>query len=75
MPNKQIIKIIPEFKRVLSDAGKVFIIECTEINLKSDHWFYRSVEEYYQLFEFFNLSHISDYYDCNQLISIFYGKK
>lgn len=65
---------IEEMQRVLRPGGLMFLIENTAEKPSSPYWTFRSIEEYQTLFSFANLTHLHDYFDVGERISIFAGR-
>jgi ubiquinone/menaquinone biosynthesis C-methylase UbiE len=68
-------KAVNEIKRVLKKDGLLFLVENTSEKKDTEHWKFRSVQEYQTLFKFIQLEHISDYFDLDERISIMAGNK
>jgi len=68
-------KTIAEIKRVLAIGGLLFLIENTSQKQDIEHWKFRSVQDYRQLFDLLNLTHVFDYFDLGERISIMTGNK
>lgn len=72
---QELTDAVREIDRVLKPEGLLFMAENTSEKPDSEYWKFRSVEEYGNLFSFITLSHISDYSDLGERISIFAGRK
>ncbi len=66
---------VHEIGHVLKPGGLLFMAENTSEKPDSDYWKFRPVEEYEILFPFTPLSHLADYSDLGERISIFSGRK
>lgn len=65
---------IQEMQRVLRPGGLVFLVENTAEKPSSPYWTFRSISEYIHLFDFTHLSHLGDYFDVGERISILAGR-
>jgi ubiquinone/menaquinone biosynthesis C-methylase UbiE len=66
---------LQEIERVLKKDGLLFMVENTSNYSNTNYWYYRSVEEYQSLVKFATIEHLSTYFDQNESISIFAGRK
>ncbi len=64
-----------EIERVLKPGGLFFHVENTTDQKSAPHWTFRSVAEYREMFPAVALSHLSDYDDLGQRISVMAGRK
>jgi SAM-dependent methyltransferase len=66
-----------EIRRVLKPGGLLFIVEnTTEGKSASANWIFRSVAQYSAMFaSFATLTHLHDYYDSGERISLLSGRK
>ena len=72
---KDLIKAVSEIKRILVPGGLLFIVENTSDQPDGDYWNYRSVQQYVELFPFASLTHVHDYDDLGETISVLSGRK
>lgn len=68
-------KSIDEIYRVLKNDGLLFLVENTSDIKNQEHWLYRKIEDYMEMFPFISLSHISDYIDLDDRVSVMVGRK
>jgi SAM-dependent methyltransferase len=67
---------VAEICRVLKRGGLLFLIENTsEGKASSEHWVFRSIEEYRTMFPFAPLKHLHNYYDLGERMSVLAGRK
>jgi SAM-dependent methyltransferase len=66
---------INEINRVLKTSGLLFLIENTSEISDCEYWTYRSIKQYQKICSFVELTHLHDYHDCGQRISIMAGRK
>jgi SAM-dependent methyltransferase len=66
---------VAEIHRVLRPGGLLFLVENTSPLSDGEHWRFRSVERYRQLFSFAPLDHLGDYDDLGERISVLRGYK
>lgn len=68
-------KSLKEINRVLKDNGLLFLVENTSEKKNGDNWEFRSADDYKEMLPFAPLSHLHDYEDLGERISIFAGRK
>jgi ubiquinone/menaquinone biosynthesis C-methylase UbiE len=68
-------KSVSEMARVLKDGGLVFLVENTQEQEDTEYWAYRQFDEYKRLLAFVKLTHLHDYFDVGERISIMAGRK
>jgi len=66
---------IREFNRVLREDGVLFLVENTAEKPNGKFWKFRTIKHYQSLVTFCEMSHLSDYEDVGERISIFAGRK
>jgi SAM-dependent methyltransferase len=64
-----------EFDRVLRPGGLLFLTENTSPKPSNQFWSFRTIEQYRSTFPFAKLSHLGDYEDVGERISILSGRK
>lgn len=64
-----------EMERVLKRDGLLFLVENTSEKENSKHWKFMSINDYKKAFSFINLTHVYDYDDLGERISIMVGRK
>jgi ubiquinone/menaquinone biosynthesis C-methylase UbiE len=64
-----------ELDRVMRPGGLLFVVENTSEKKDFAHWAFRSVDSYRRVFPFTALSHLHDYDDLGERISIMAGRK
>lgn len=72
---RALVKTVAEIGRVLRPGGLLFLVENTSELPDAEHWHYRPVSAYQKLFPFAKLTHVHDYYDLSERISILAGRK
>jgi ubiquinone/menaquinone biosynthesis C-methylase UbiE len=73
--DKSITSCLLDVHRVLRKGGGIILIENTSKKPNGEKWFFRSVKEYSEYFNVFNVQHVHDYFDLDERISVFVGKK
>lgn len=71
----ELINAVSEIKRVLLPGGLLFIVENTSDQPDGDYWRFRSVRQYLEMFPFASMSHLHDYDDLGEKISVLSGRK
>ena len=66
---------ISEIDRVLKDGGLLFLVENTADKPDLTHFSFRPIAEYQSMFPSIPLTHEGDYFDLEERISIFAGRK
>ncbi len=72
---EELAKVVAEIRRVLRPGGLLFIVENTSEQPNGAYWHFRSVLQYQKMFPFAGLSHLHDYQDLGERISIMSGRK
>ncbi|MEI7441714.1 MAG: class I SAM-dependent methyltransferase, partial [bacterium] len=75
LSNEQLAFTVKKLEKVLARHGLIFLIESTSKNQTKGCWKTRTVEYYQNLFHSIPLKKIGEYFDANQEISIFAGRK
>jgi SAM-dependent methyltransferase len=75
VPDGELPATVAEIRRVLKAGGLLFLVENTQVGVRSPHWTPRSINDYQALFLFLVLDHLDDYHDLGQRVSIFAGRK
>jgi len=75
LKEQELSHTIAEIDRVMKDSAVLCLVENTSTKEDSEYWTFRTAEEYARLFPFIELTHFSDYYDLDERISIFAGRK
>jgi ubiquinone/menaquinone biosynthesis C-methylase UbiE len=68
-------KTVGEIRRVLKPGGLLFLVENTSEKTDVDHWAYRQMGQYAEICSFVTLTHLHDYYDLGERISLMAGRK
>ncbi|MEI8348634.1 MAG: class I SAM-dependent methyltransferase [Candidatus Omnitrophota bacterium] len=66
---------ISEMHRALKGGGLIFLVENTTEKQECDHWKYRPVRVYQELFSFAQLRSVGEYNELGERISIMVGRK
>jgi SAM-dependent methyltransferase len=64
-----------EAVRILRPGGLLFLVENTASMPDSEHWAFRSVAAYLEMFPSVGLEHLHDYVDLGERISVLAGRK
>jgi SAM-dependent methyltransferase len=64
-----------EVIRVLKNDGLLFLVENTSDKPNTEHWIFRKILDYQEMFPSVSLVYIHDYFDLNERISILSGRK
>jgi SAM-dependent methyltransferase len=75
LPDARLPETVLELERVLRPGGLLFLVENTSAKENCPHWFFRPVGWYSRLLRFAPLSHLHDYDDLGECISIMAGRK
>jgi SAM-dependent methyltransferase len=75
MMDKDLRMASTEFERVLRPDGLLFLVENTSNKTSGERWTFRSVSDYCSLFPTIGLSHLHDYSDLGERISVISGRK
>jgi ubiquinone/menaquinone biosynthesis C-methylase UbiE len=74
--NPALSKCINEICRILRPGGLLFLVENTseKTNNPSSSWLFHSISDYQSMFPAINLSHLHNYYDVGERISVIAGR-
>ena len=68
-------EVVPRLNDTLKDDGLIFIVEATGDTESGSHWRIRTIDQLKRLFEGFDLSVVSHYFDVDQKNSVLIGRK
>lgn len=74
VPGRDLRQALREIERVVRPGGLVFLVENTSDRPNAAHWHFRAVEDYRQMFPFAPLTHLRDYDDLGETISVLAGR-
>ncbi|MEL6864618.1 MAG: class I SAM-dependent methyltransferase [Bacteroidota bacterium] len=72
---KDLASVMEELNRVSQKGAKICLVENTSHQKDSDYWHYRSINEYQDLFQDYQLRHRHSFEEFSETISIFTGQK
>jgi ubiquinone/menaquinone biosynthesis C-methylase UbiE len=75
LSDAKVVDTVSEFERVLRQGGLIFLVENTAAKPDCPHWRFRPVELYQALIPFAPLTHLHDYDDLGERISVLAGRK
>lgn len=75
IPTPALQAMAPRMADALATNGLFFLVECTADQPAEGSWRVRTVEDYLKLFPTIALQKVAEYYDANQQVSIFAGRK
>jgi SAM-dependent methyltransferase len=75
IPNARLAETAAEIYRVLRPGGLLFLVENTSAKASFPHWAFRPVASYQRLFPGAGLTHLHDYDDLGERISVLAGRK
>lgn len=75
LKDRTLMNSTAEIERVLRNGGLLFLVENTTTKADVEHWSFRSVDEYRNLFKNITLSPIGSYEDLSEEITVMAGRK